>query len=222
MEEAWKQSSVALGFRGVLISICSSETRGIRKPLCRRRSHLQISDFIYVSFLFIYHIDVFYLWFHITYNDWLESERLVESVSPHLLTKSLHLLPLGHFLLVSFCSGIHNGTKGASVTLLRHLCLQVAALQSMSEQGSQKDCKKIGMCTEASSSILVSIFVEAAKLFVCKSGNTKIILEDATLLSIRCWRWIRWVVDCERVIVPCRCWQVGKIGFSQRARVCVM
>lgn len=57
MEQAWKQSSVALGFQGVLISICSSETRGIKrlledpkKGLCRRKSHFQISGFVSLSY----------------------------------------------------------------------------------------------------------------------------------------------------------------------------
>lgn len=58
MEQAWKQSSVALGFQGVLISICSSETRGIKrlledqkkKHLCRRKSHFLISGFISLSY----------------------------------------------------------------------------------------------------------------------------------------------------------------------------
>lgn len=142
MEEAWKQSSVALGFQGVLISICSSETRGIKRRREDKKKLFAGEDHI-PRYLALF-LCVFLIrpsrrrllsltqssgWFHIIYNYCMDSERSTKPVSQCLLTKSLVIIA-GSYPFVCYCSGTHNETKEASVTLLQWLSLQVAALHS--------------------------------------------------------------------------------------------
>lgn len=54
MEEPQKQSSVALGFQGVLISICSSETRGIERQQDKKENSLQQITFPDIFFSMSY------------------------------------------------------------------------------------------------------------------------------------------------------------------------
>lgn len=103
MEQAWKQSSVALGFQGVLISICSSETRGIKrlledpeKSICRRKSHFLISGFISVLRWHLLSLKQSSRWFHVIYNDWMDSERSARPVS-----LSSHQIPCSYHWFIS-------------------------------------------------------------------------------------------------------------------------
>lgn len=138
MEEAWKQSSVALGFQEVLISICSSEPEGSKK---RRESlkkvfagedHEQISGFFsawthtfYSSITLASLIFEAIRWFLIMYimTGWRVKGQPRQSCLNQSSPRASLLSP--NLLLSSLVNILWSETMEASVTLLQYLWLTV-------------------------------------------------------------------------------------------------